>query len=528
MSKGKPPKWACRTRADIKALKHGAYWDQEKADAIIDWCYAFFKPQYIVGEFRLIKWQKRFLQSLYGWRWSDARRRWRYAILHVSKKQGKSLLVAIICAYEIYCSEERSPYVACCSASESNAGQVFREIVHTIKHSPYEEYSKITTRPMTIRVEDINAYFAVFAAKGSTKHGEPCSCIVVDECHAHGSPQLISALESNHAARKQSGILIQISTCGDNLTHWYYEKYVRAKKILSGESLDMITYAEVYEADAAKDIESDEQILAANPSIPESFTLEQFRMEMEAAKETFGTWINFKRQRLNIWTQESSESWLDVSDYAKYTITPSEDDMKKWDVVCGNDLSETTDPSSSSLVFHMGDNKYYITSRCWITSEGKQKRDKGNLAKFDDFIGRGEMEETEGNLIDRSLIKEQIIHWSGMYKMLQANFDPTSAYVLMNDIESEGIKTERMSQSFKYFNTPMIEFSRAYKEGRIFNDGNQWLKYCLSNVRVEVNKYDEIRPFKRKSVDSIDGAISTLLAFASFVTSEPQELIGIL
>src|SRR5262245_61961072 len=104
--------WYVRTKADELALEQGAYWDQDKADAIIKFAHAFVQPQYVKGPFRLLEWQQRFLMSLQGWRWKDGRRRFRFANLHIAKKAGKTLLVSIICLYELLCSEEPSPYVA--------------------------------------------------------------------------------------------------------------------------------------------------------------------------------------------------------------------------------------------------------------------------------------------------------------------------------------------------------------------------------------------------------------------------------
>lgn len=75
-------------------------------------------------------------------------------------------------------------------------------------------------------------------------------------------------------------------------------------------------------------------------------------------------------------------------------------------------------------------------------------------------------------------------------------------------------------QTFRYFNDPMREFEKAYKEGRIFHNGSSWLRYCLQNVRVETNKYSEIRPYRKVSVDKIDSAVSTLLAFVTCLTTQ--------
>jgi hypothetical protein len=37
---------------------------------------------------------------------------------------------------------------------------------------------------------------------------------------------------------------------------------------------------------------------------------------------------------------------------------------------------------------------------------------------------------------------------------------------------------------------------------------------------VQVNKYDEVYPVRKKSVDKIDGAISTLLAYLGLLSNK--------
>jgi phage terminase large subunit-like protein len=98
---------------------------------------------------------------------------------------------------------------------------------------------------------------------------------------------------------------------------------------------------------------------------------------------------------------------------------------------------------------------------------------------------------------------------------------------LANDIGDHGFETGRFVQSPKNFDGPMREFERAYREGRIYHDGSSWLRYCLSNVRCEVNKYGEIAPRANKSVDHIDGAVAALLAFHSACTPADTIRTGI-
>ena len=183
----------------------------------------------------------------------------------------------------------------------------------------------------------------------------------------------------------------------------------------------------------------------------------------------------------------------------------------------GVDLSETICPSSVSVTFDLGDKNYFVKSKAWVAEGAIKNREKSNLPRYQTFP---DLEFTEGDMLDRDNVLRHILDLGRKYDIRQVNFDPRSAYVLANDVADAGYETARFVQSPKNFDGPMREFERGWKEGRIQHDGSSWLRYCLSNVRVEVNKYGEIAPRANKSVDHIDGAVSALLGFHSAVTPD--------
>jgi phage terminase large subunit-like protein len=519
----KPPAWAIRTKADEEALRQGAVWVQAEADKVIRFAEAFTKPQYYSGPFRLMEWQRQLLASIYAWRWPSGRRVKRFVNLHIAKKNGKTLITSIVAMVETFLSGEPSPYVCAAAASKENASQIFKELRHSIEAGPFNSYCRIQNHVKRITVPSLNAEFRTFASIGSRVHGEPTSACILDECHAIGDPELYRAMRYNCAARASGGLICAISTAGSDTSHFYHQQiYSKSKRVLAGEDLDTSWLAYVYEADKNADLEKDEsQWHKANPSLGTAFSLADFRQDLTSARENLGEWLNFKRLRLNIWVRPDDNAYFgDLSDWERFKREYTDDELKSCESVIGVDLSEVGDPTSVSQVYDMGDGTYYIKSKCWVAQDAVAFRNKGVMPKFDDFIEEKSMIVTDGDMIDRDAVRDYIIKLCQAGEVRQVNFDPHSAYVMAMDVENEGYSTARMVQSAKNFNVPMLEFARAYKEGRIFHDGSTWLKYCLSNVRVDINKYGEVRPFKRRCLDHIDGAVSTLLAFSTIFTSE--------
>jgi len=509
-----PPAWAIRTAADRLAIEQGCYWDAEAARSIVWFAEHVFRPQYIAGKFKLQQWQRRFLQSVVSWRLPDGRIRIRLANLTIGKKNGKSLLCGLLCSWAALFGKDPSQLIVLGAASKENATQVFDECVNTIKHSPFANYAKITRNTKVIKFEEANATIKCVASDGDRVHGWNCSLVVLDECHAHKDASLYQALRYATDAR-DFGQVVLISTAGNDTSHYYYGVYNKAKKILSGEDTDITTYAEVYESDPGDDtdLEDPEQWKKANPSLGVSFTEDQFRRDLQAAKTNVGDWLNFQQLKLNRWVVPSDHAWISTAAYDTYRLDIDDAQLKTLPCAIGVDTSQTTDPSSVSCVWKLPSDKYYVRSWAWVAKEGVMLRDKTELISYRQFVGEGSMTMTDGDRIDDKLILRKILDLCKTYRVASVNFDPTSAYVLMGLVEQEGYDVQRFPQTFRNYNGVMREFEKAWLEGRIYHDGSTWLRYCLGNVRVETNRYDEIRPFKRASKDKIDGAIAALLAF---------------
>lgn len=514
-----PPKWAVRTPADRLALERGYYWDQRKANHVVTFTETFFKSPYVNGGLTPIKLQplqKRFLQSVYAWRKPNGNARFRTANLHCPKKLvGKTLLVQILSFYELFGGNNSAPWIITGAASAKNSEQVYDGVSYAVKHSPFADFADDTPSLKRIIVEDLAGKFQSVAAAGDKLHGPQISLCVLDESHV--VPEgLRDSLWLGPKARP-NGLSIAISTAGNDISHWYYALYRKSKRILSGQDMDLGHYAEVYEMDQDGDPLDKAQWCKANPTLGKVpwADIEVFESELEFEKSiSIGRWLNFMQLSLGLWCAPEEAVWIWPTDYEGHKADFTEDELKKYPCAMGVDLSEVCDPSSVSICHKLPDNKFYVRSWAWTAAQGVKEREASQLPKYRQFIEEGSMFETTGNMIDKDMVLRHVIEKCKTYNPSVIRFDPRSAWVMMQDLESMGYRCESVTQNFKSFNDPMASFARAYKEGRILHDGSTWLKYCLGNVRIEVDKNGLMAPHKARSVDKIDGAISCLLAYA--------------
>ena len=525
-----PPKWAVRTKADEEAIRQGCYWDRKLAERIVTFTEKVYRSQFIKGPLRLREEQKQFLMSLYGWRLKDGRRRFRLVTLHVPKKSyGKSLMLCCIALFELLASGEPSPVILAGAASRENAGELYKEVKYALDRAGFKDHVRFKDHQKKLTIPDLNATFECVAKWGKSTHGPNCSLVIKDECHVMDQ-SLYGALR--YAGRTRPNFMcLMASTAGDDVSHWYYALYQKAKRIMTGEDLDITHFAFVCEADADADFETDQtQWFKANPNLgSKECPLDTFVAELRAAKSTgVAEWMNFLKLNLNVWVRPSEFAWLDVTSWDRWHLDePDEELLKRCRCAIGVDGSQTTDPSSCSIVWEVPDPDnpdrllLYARSWAWVAEDGVKFREKTNLPLYDQWP---ELTITDGNVIDYRRVRNHVLELAERFSPVVVNFDPTMAVVMMGEVMDEGYNCNRVPQSFRYFDPAMRTFQLAWDEGRFRHSGSDWMRYCFQNVRLEVNKFGEIRPHRARCKDHIDGAVSVLLAVLGLYTHKDETI----
>ena len=520
MNRTTPPAWAVRTEADRKAIAAGYYWDQDLADRVIAFAELYLCPKFITGEFRLFEWQKRTLMSLYGWRSPDGSRRWRKALLHVPKKNGKTLLTAVVAAYELLGGVVRSPWVVSASTTKQNAKQVYEHLAECCeKHPKLKKVTKLTESKN--RIQDRRPKGGVYESLSSdapNAEGANASMAIVDEAHAHQSAKLYQTLEYAMIGRAD-GFLFVISTAGDDVTHWYYSLVERGRAIVAGTDTDPTLYAEVYEADPEKDdLDDPATWRKANPSLDlyDGYTTEKFRLDWESAKKKTIDRLNFERYRLNIFRKASENTWIELSRWDACKGVLPEAELRTLPCYLGFDASQRIDPTSLSAVWVRPNRRFYVRSWAWVAEAGVRDRERTNLPRYQQYIADGAMVMTPGEVIDKTAVLKTIDAIIAAHQVRAFIMDPNGAWVIGQDLDGVlgADKVFRQPQTHRWFNGPTRELETAVTERRVTHDGNGWLRWCLNSVRLDEDRYQNVRPLKARSVDHIDGAVALLMPFA--------------
>jgi phage terminase large subunit-like protein len=505
--KNTPPEWAITNDSDRYAVQEkGCYWDDFYGDDVVAFAHKYGSTQFRRGEFKLYEWQERWLRRLYSWRTTLGNRRWRVANLGIAKKAGKTLLVSLLSSYELFRSREPSPWIYAGAATAKNAGQIFREIRHSLHQSGLDKHCRITPTQSKVYVPKNNATFQVVSREGS--HGENCTLAIIDEAWKC-KPQLNEALRLSGKDRKDF-CCIYISTAGNDVSHWYHSIYLKSKRIKSSTEIDYRWMADIYEMDPDGKIDDPVQWHKANPS---PFDEDEFGDQLEADSKVPALWLNTQQMYLNKWVSAAENSYLDVTDWEAHEKEIDDSQLAKCDAWTGTDTSSVCDPSSVVCIWHLGEQRFHVRSWAWVPEDGSNvEREAKNLPLFRTFP---EITETPGNRIDDREILSKLLELNETYNVRMNAYDPASGgHILLGRLEDEGYTVAPFAPTYRNYNGVLREFHKAYHEGRItFDKGSGWLKYCFQNMRIRLNESLEQAPYKRACADKIDGAIATLVAF---------------
>jgi phage terminase large subunit-like protein len=267
------------------------------------------KDQWRGQPFTLEPWQKRLLYEAFELNPDTGLRRYRTIYIEVPKKQGKSELLAALCAYLLVADNTENPEIACGSNSEEQADLVFGAAKAMCELSPVLSPLVTCYRRQLVLRENPAAKIIRVSAKAKTNDGRNLSAVVEDELHEYdeSGEQLHNVLTNGVATRRQP-LNLMITTAGWDLETLCGRMHLHAQRVISGEVVDPTFYAKIYAA-GVEDVNLDDvpalerALRAANPSygvtVQLPFYLDQRRKGA----------ANFKRYYLNIWTSAESQ-WL--------------------------------------------------------------------------------------------------------------------------------------------------------------------------------------------------------------------------
>jgi phage terminase large subunit-like protein len=475
-------------------------------------------------------WQAFLLVTVFGWRWRDApeRRRFTDCYVEVARKNGKSVLAAIVMLYCFLKEGENGPQIKIAATTRSQTDAVFLVAKKMVQRLPAlrAQYG-LQTFANAITCEANSGSLQPINSKSSSQDGLNPHAYTIDELHAHKDRGLFDVLYSARGSRTNP-LSLSITTAGYNLLGVAMEQRTFLLKVLQQVFAADTFFGLVFTLDEGDDWKDERLWLKANPGLGITPRLDEMRAYAQKAQYSDESAGEFKTKRLNVWLSSAS-TWLPMEAWnacADPTIRLEQFAGE----VChiGADLSERDDLTCVCAVFEKA-GTLYAFPRFFLPGDVVEDRSRA-VPAYRAWVKAGILEMTEGTMTDLTVVDGYIRSLAAAYTVRGIVIEHFGGQHLAALLQRDGLPVLLQGKSSKYYTAPSRELETRVKHGRFRHDGNSCLTWCASNAVVTRGVDGSLLPKKENAnspnkVDGIDAlllALGELLAHPEPVAYEPR------
>lgn len=505
----------------------GYTYEQHRADRVVKFVQQFVTMtsgrRFAGKPMKLMDWQIRdVIEPLYGWVDENGLRRYRRAGIFVSKKNGKSTLMAALVLYHLLADGEPGAAVYGAAVDRIQAGVIYRSVAASARANPelaralevIDSRSTIIHRPTASR-------YTCLAADSWRAEGIDASAVIIDELHAHKKPDLVQALTYAGAARSMP-LVVAISTAGESRNGIGYQWYLDAKLVESDPAANPTFFGKVYEANPDDNRGYGDPAVwrEANPSLGVTISEKDFASDYADAMTSPTKLTSFLRYRLGIWAQADNR-WFHGDAFANCRSDPPVP-LGGRPCVVGIDIASHLDMTAAAFLFRSGDGSWDVEMRYWCPEQTIAERERRDNIPYSTWVREGWLIPTEGARLDHEAVARDIVDASQNHQIIRIGADPWQVGLLATLLERHDLHVQGVAQSTRVLSEPCKQLESLVVEGK-FRYRSPVLLWNANNVALYTDATGMVKPDKNKSNEKIDGISALVTAFA-MATAAGDEL----
>ena len=449
-----------------------------------------------------------------------SRRRYRTCFVLVPRKNSKTTLAAGLILAMLFTDGENGAQCYSAAADRQQASLCFKIARKMVLNSPaLLSRCNLFTRAIVLKSDPLSSYQAI-SSDANTKHGYNTHAYIGDELHAWPNRKLLDTLDTSMGARKHALKFCITTSDYDRPESPCNDEYELAINVRDGvEGFEDATYLPViYEALVTDDWHSKEIWLRANPNYGKSIQEDKFLEEYKKATRVPRFENEWKRLHLNIKTEQAVR-WLPVEDWKQCTGSGiTDEDLLSRRCFGGMDLSNRLDMTAFSLIFPFEDRDLIaIKTWFWLPEDKLQEKIDKDRLPYDNWVEKGYLHLTKGNLIDYNVIRKFILEKNKIYDIATLSYDTWAATEISTFLGEEGIDMMPVGQNIRQMNEPCQLLEAFTVSHKIEHFNNPILNVMARHISVVTNAQGQIMPTKKNKKFKIDGLVAGLMGIAGLV-----------
>lgn len=469
------------------------------------------------------------LCAIFGFRRkSNDARLTRHVYLEIPRKSGKSLLMAIVVLYCFLCEGEKGSQVYIGAPKEAQAQKVYGPIKGIVDklEDLKEHFDLDTTLKRIKKLGDKLAFITTTSSSGATEDGHNPHVVAMEELHAQ-EYSLYEVQTSSLGARKNP-LFISIGTAGRRATGVGWDERKRAIDVSTGVVKNDSYFGLIYTVDEA-DLEDEARLCTetvirkANPMYGVSIQPDIIEEFVTKSRGSPNLWIEFKRTRLNIWSNAAGnliqpQHWNACADKSLKI-----EDFYGCPAWIGVDLATRRDLCAATIMFEV-DGKLITFERYFICEEGAGFSKESVSSLYNGWDDAGDLIKTPGGATDFAYVETEVRAWCTNFDVQAVVFDAYQSNAMLSSLYNDGIPAVQMAPGTKNISDPTDDFVTRIEARTYRHAGHPVTEWMASNVVGYRDSHGNILPKKehKDSENKIDGIAAIIMANAARIDPEFQ------